>query len=171
MQKNVTDRPGNSTAALWRLLRSWALIALGVLIAAHTSEGISYNSTGSLVLAVLLVSLLNVFLRPILMLFTLPFIILTLGVGLVVINALIIWLTGAIVPGFHVATFWSALWAAVVVALCTLLVNLLIGGGGLTVRVDSRRGAGDGPRAPSGSGAGRIPGRGKPAKDDDVIDV
>lgn len=161
MQQNSIHPPNDSAATLWRLLRSWALIALGVLIAAHTSEGISYDSNGSLAAAVILVSLLNVFLRPILMLFTLPFIILTLGIGLVVINALIIYLTSAIVPGFNVATFWSALWAAVVVALCTLLVNVFIGGGGIRMKIDTGRGPG------AGSGTGR----GKPPKDNDVIDV
>ncbi len=143
------------------MFRSWALIALGVLIAAHTSDGIRYDSTGALILAVLLVSLLNVFLRPILMLFTLPFIILTFGLGLVVINALIFYLAGALVPGFEVATFWAALWAAVVVAICSLIANLLIGGGGggFTVSVNP-------PGSPGSPGARR-----KPPKDDDVIDV
>lgn len=137
----------------WWLIRSWVLIALGVLIAAHTSDGISYDSTAALVLAVLLISLLNVFLRPLLMLFTLPFIVLTFGLGLVVINALIFYFAGFLVPGFEVADFWAALWAAVVVAICSLIVNLFIGGGGLKVRVDQSD-----PRR-------------KAPRDDDVIDI
>lgn len=159
MQQVTGSKFTGSASTAWRLIRSWALIALGVLIAAHTSRGISYESNGSLVAAVIIISLLNMFLRPLLLLFTLPLVILTLGIGLIIINAFIIYLTSAIVPGFDVATYWSALWAAVVVAVCTLLVNLFVGGRRVTIRVDRVWGpnAGDGKK---GIGS-----------EDDVIDV
>lgn len=136
------------------LIRSWILIALGVLIASHTISGISFDNRGTVVIVVLLVSLLNVALRPILILFTLPFIILTFGLGVVVINALIFLLVGELVPGFTVDGFWPALWAAVVVGIVSVLANLLLGG----VKVQVYR---DGPPR-GGSGGGG---------DDGVIDV
>ncbi|MEO0793922.1 MAG: phage holin family protein [Verrucomicrobiota bacterium] len=108
--------------------RSWILIALGVFLAAWTSDGIQFENNVSLLLAVLMISVLNVVLRPILILLTLPFVFLTLGLGIIIINALLFWLAGSIVPGFEVAGFWSALWGAIVVGFTSLIVNLFLGG-------------------------------------------
>jgi len=146
-----STKPQGWTGLVW----SWLLIALGVLLAERTSEGIYVDNATSLVLGVLFISLLNVFLRPILLLLTLPFVILTLGLGIIVINALVFWIAGSIVPGFHVEGFWSALWGAIVVGLISMLANAFFGGGKVKVKVE--RGGG-GPRDKKG-------------KDDDVIDV
>jgi putative membrane protein len=105
-----------------------------VVIAAHTSQGISYSGPGSLgphglgtlALVVLALSLFNTVLKPVLVVFTLPFVVLTLGLGLWFINALLFLLAGAVVPGFTVATYWSALWGALVVSLFSLVVNGLL---------------------------------------------
>lgn len=137
-------------------LRSWVLIALGVLLAAWTSDGISFRSDGSLVMGVLLISVLNVFLRPILLLFALPFVVLTLGLGIFLINALLFWLASSIVPGFEVAGFGSALWGAFVVSFTNWLATALLGGP-RNVRVRVNR----------GQSGGKRPDR----RDDDVIDV
>jgi len=64
-----------------QLLKSWAIIAFGVLIASNTGSGIHYESREALIIAVILLSALNVFLKPVLMLFSLPFIILTFASG------------------------------------------------------------------------------------------
>lgn len=147
----------NSGKINWpKLLKSWALIALGVLLAAATSDGIQYADGMSLFVAVVLISLFNVILRPLLILLALPFVVLTFGLGIFIINALLFLLVGAIVPGFHVASFWSALWGAVVVAFVSLLVNVLLGGTQVQVR---RVGPGQQPRPPVDK------------NDDDVIDI
>jgi putative membrane protein len=94
-----------------------------------------------------------------LVLFTLPFILLTMGLGLVVINALLFLLVGRLVEGFSVGGFWSAFWAAVIVGLTNFFMTLLMrppGGGG---------GGGRGGRGPGGGRRTALPGRG------DVIDV
>lgn len=145
-----------------KLLQSWALCALGVLIAANTSSGISYDTTGALITVVLLVSLFNIIIRPLLILFALPFVVLTLGLGLVVINALILLLVEAIVPGFHLASFWSALWAAVVISIVSMIANLLLGRGRVKISVQRH---GPGGTASRGSPRRKLP------KDDDVIDI
>jgi len=139
-------------------LRSWALICLGVLLAAWSSDGIRFESDFSLLLAVLLISFLNVILRPLLILFALPFVVLTLGLGIVIINALLFWLASAIVPGFEVAGFWSALWGAIVVGLTSMIANAFLGGPKVRVRVQ---------RGDSASQRSRKIDR----RDDDVIDV
>jgi putative membrane protein len=150
---------------LWRHALRWLMIALGVVIAAHTSKGISYSGPGSigpdglgtLALVVVVLTVLNIVARPILVLFALPFVILTLGVGLLVINAFLFWLATKLVPGFHVADFWSAFWGALVVSVMSLIANRWLGRRRF---IGSTRGLGA--RAPHSPTARR---------DDDVIDV
>lgn len=100
------------------------LTGLGLAAAAATSPDIHYDTTGTLVIACLLIGVLNTLLRPLLILFTLPFVVLTLGLGLVVINAVVIFLVGHLVENFLVETFWAALWAALLVS----LINMALGG-------------------------------------------
>lgn len=144
-----------------QVFKTWLLLALGVIIAAHTARGIGYDSGGALVVAVLLLSFCNMILKPVLMLFSLPFIILTFGVGIWLINALLFMLVGALVEGFYVLSFWNALWGALVVSLTGVAANLLFG----TNRINMK--------ATHGQSAQRSSSRPrKPLKDDDdVIDI
>jgi putative membrane protein len=146
-----------------RLLKTWLLLALGVIIAAHTASGIRYDSSSALIVAVLLLSLCNMVLKPVLMLFSLPFIILTFGIGIWLINALLFLLVGHLVHGFHVESFWFAVWGAFVVSLTGAAANIFFGSSPVKVRVDR------GPTGPKPNSPG--PKR-KPIKDDDdVIDI
>jgi putative membrane protein len=144
-----------------QLLKQWVIIAVGVSLASILIGGIQFESATSLVLAVLFISLLNVFLKPVLVLFGLPFIVMTMGVGLILINALIFALVGTLVPGFHVLGFWPACWGALVVSLTTLFVNVLL------MRPKVRFTHVNHSRAPK-SGSGTKEYRGKL---DDVIDI
>ena len=99
------------------IFKSWLLVALGVLIASHIFTGIRYTDASALVVAVLLLSLCNVFLKPLLMIFALPFIILTFGLGIWMINAFLFLLVGNLVLGFTVDSFSDALAGALVVSL------------------------------------------------------
>ncbi|MFP4157703.1 MAG: phage holin family protein [Opitutales bacterium] len=154
-----------------KLFKSWLLIALGVVIAAHTTGGIHYESGGALLVAVLLLSVLNLVLKPLLMLFSLPFIILTFGVGIWLINALLFMLVGFLVVGFEVASFWNALWGALVVSLTGAAANVLFGGTRVDIRTQrhTRVGTSGSVRGPDPGSAGQR----RPTKkdDDDVIDV
>lgn len=138
-----------------KLFKSWVLIALGVLLAAWTSDGIHYDGWPTLVVAVLLISFFNIILRPLLILLALPLVVLTLGLGIFLINALMFLLVGALVPGFEVGSFWSALWGAFVVAFVSMIANLLFG----KTRVEVRRSGRCGSSQPSAK------------RDDDVIDI
>lgn len=136
----------------------WSVLALGVTIATKVVPGIHYDTLSTLIVVVLLLSLFNAVLKPILVLFSLPFIVLTLGVGVLLINALLFMLVGGIVREFQVDSFWSALGGSVIVSLTNLFASLLIG---------------KGPRPPHDGGGGRS-GPGQPArtiKSDDVIDI
>jgi len=108
------------------LLVRWAVLALGVTLAARLVDGISYDDAGDLVAVVLLLSLFNAVLKPLLLLFTLPFIVLTMGVGVIFINALLFLWVGKLVKGFHVAGFWPALWGALIVSATNLIISMLM---------------------------------------------
>jgi putative membrane protein len=111
-----------------QLLVRWFVLALGVVLAAKIVPGITYDDGVTLVVVVLLLSFFNAILKPLLVLFTLPFILLTLGLGMVVINALLFLFVGELVKGFYVDGFWSALGGALVVSVTNLLVSSMVGG-------------------------------------------
>ena len=108
------------------LLLRWLVLALGVLLAEKLVPGIRCDSTSTLVVVVLLLSFCNVVLKPLLLLFTLPFIILTMGLGIWLINALLFYLVGRLVDGFHVAGFGSALVGALIVSVTSMIINRLM---------------------------------------------
>lgn len=152
------------------LAKSWLLIALGVLIASHVFAGIRYSDNGSLIVAVLLLSLCNVFLKPVLMLFALPFIILTFGLGIWLINAVLFLLVGGLVAGFVVDSFGYALAGALVVSFTGAAANILFGNSGVRVRVrhsGSRGARGTNSQQSRANGAKKPPLK----DDDDVIDI
>lgn len=113
--------------AFVNLLLRWLVLALGVLLSAKLVPGISYDSGSSLVVVVLLLSLCNVVLKPLLLLFTLPFIVLTMGLGIWLINAVLFYFVGRLVEGFHVAGFGSALLGALIVSVTGMIINRLMG--------------------------------------------
>lgn len=99
------------------LLIRWLLNALALALTAWIVPGIDVTGAGALVVAALVIGLLNALVKPILVVLTLPITILTLGLFLLVLNALLFWLAAAIVPGFSVAGFLAALLGAVVMAI------------------------------------------------------
>ncbi|MEY3000355.1 MAG: hypothetical protein RL648_569, partial [Verrucomicrobiota bacterium] len=81
----------------------------------------------TLVTVAIVLTLLNLVVKPLLILFTLPFVILSMGLGLFVINALLLLLASRLIDGFHVDGFLSALLASLLISALSLLVNLLLG--------------------------------------------
>lgn len=116
------------------LLVHLVVSALLLLLVSQFVTGIHFGGFGSALLAALVLGVVNSLVRPILILVTLPITILTLGLFLIVINALMLMLTSALVPGFMVANFLSALVAGVLLGLFNLVVSSLMHRGG-----DSRR--------------------------------
>lgn len=97
------------------LLR-WFFTTIAVAVAAHLT-GIRYTSIGALMGASLLLGIVNALVRPVLLLLSLPFILLTLGFFILVVNALLFWLVGSVVPGFPVEGFRQAFFGALVVSI------------------------------------------------------
>jgi putative membrane protein len=87
-----------------------------LLLAAHVVPGVQVTSFLVALAAGLVLGLINAVIRPILVLLTLPFTLLTLGLFLFVLNALCLWLTSAVVPGFTVHGFWAAFLTALIVS-------------------------------------------------------
>ncbi len=94
----------------------WLVTALAIGIAAYLIPGIEVTLVGALVLAVVL-GIINIFIKPVIGLLTLPINILTLGIFSLIVNALLIMLAGLVVPGFAVAGFWPAFFFSIVVSL------------------------------------------------------
>jgi putative membrane protein len=103
------------------------ITGLGIWLAAYLVPGVSATSTGALVWAAIALGLINAFVRPVLLLLTLPFTILTLGLFLLVLNAGMLNLAGWFVDGFDVVGFWDAVFGAVVVSLVSGLCSQFIG--------------------------------------------
>jgi putative membrane protein len=102
------------------------LNALALGLTAGLFESIWLKGFISAVLAVLILAFINAFIRPIFLLLTLPITVMTLGIFTLVINATLFKLTSALVPGFHVGGFWSALGGAVVYSVLTLFINVFL---------------------------------------------
>jgi putative membrane protein len=151
---------------LLQLIGRWVVLALGVAIATRIVPGIECNDGVTLLIVVLFLGLFNAVLKPLLVLFTLPFILLTLGLGVLVINAMLFLLVGEVVKGFHVESFWSALGGALVVS----VTNVLLSGFTRRARPSGSREDPAQPRpSPPGPARGERPAKRK--KDDDVIDI
>jgi putative membrane protein len=106
----------------------WIITAVAVMVAAWFVSGIRYDSMGALIGAALLLGLLNAFARPVLLLLSAPLILFTLGLFILIVNALmLLWVPG-IVGGFHVDGFWSAFWGAIVIGIVSWLLSAFFRG-------------------------------------------
>jgi putative membrane protein len=106
----------------------WLVTTVAVAVAAQLS-GVHCDGWGPLVLASLLLGLANAFVRPVLLLLSLPFIMVTLGLFILVVNGLLFWLVGSgIVPGFRVDGFWSAFFGALIVSIVSWALSAFFRG-------------------------------------------
>lgn len=108
-----------------RLMLHWLVNALMLLLVAYLFPSISLNGLLPALFTALLLGLVNTLIRPVLLVLTLPITILTLGLFTLVINGLLFWFVSALVPGFHVAGFWSAFWGALVYSMLSWAASAL----------------------------------------------
>lgn len=108
------------------LLIRFVVTGTAVLLTAEIIPGIAVEGPSAGIAAVIVLALLNALVRPVLYLLSLPFIILTLGLFMVVINALLIQLVSFLVKGFVVEGFWPAFWGAVLISVVSSILNLFI---------------------------------------------
>lgn len=108
------------------LLLIWILNAVALLIVAYILPGIAVASFWSALIAALVLGLLNTLVKPLLVLLTLPITVVTLGLFLLVLNALVFWFAGSILRGFQVNGFWWALLGAIIYSIIAGFLSGLI---------------------------------------------
>ena len=109
-----------------RLLLNWVLSALAVWIVAHVVPGISVNGPIAALIAALAIGLINATIGLILKILTFPLTILTLGLFWFVINAIMLELAAAFVPGFHIRNFGAAFVGSIVLTIVNMLLKWLV---------------------------------------------
>jgi putative membrane protein len=111
-----------------RLLLTWLINAAALMALPYLMHSVTVSSIGTALLAALVLGLVNTLIRPLLVLLTLPVTLVTMGLFILVINALLFWMVTQWIDGFEVTGFWSAFLAALLYsiiswALSTLLLN------------------------------------------------
>jgi putative membrane protein len=108
------------------IITRWLVITVAILLASMMVSGIRVESLTTAVVAAAILGIINVFLRPVLLILTLPLTILTLGVFAFVLNALMLLLVAYFVPGFEVDGFFSAFLGALIISIVSWIANRFI---------------------------------------------
>ncbi|MBI4022673.1 phage holin family protein [Candidatus Berkelbacteria bacterium] len=108
------------------LLLRWLVSALSLLLVAYLVPGFEVAGVYAALIAALILGLVNAVIRPVLLLLTLPINILTLGLFTFIINALMLWFVASFIDGFAIASFGTAVWAAIILWLVGWVTNTLL---------------------------------------------
>jgi putative membrane protein len=108
------------------LLLHWIISALSLMIVAYIFPGIQLQGMGAALIAPIVIGLINATIGLIVKIITLPLTILTLGIFWLIINALMLQLAAALVPGFYVDGFWSAFFGAIVLSLVSMILRSFV---------------------------------------------
>lgn len=125
------------------LILRWLLLTVAIMFATYLVPGIQVAGFSSALFAAAVLGILNVLLRPLLIVITLPINILTLGLFTFVINALLLQMVSGVVSGFYVHGFWSAVLGSLVISLANWFLNSFINEKGRIEYIDLRKKNGD----------------------------
>jgi putative membrane protein len=106
---------------------TWVISAISLGITAYIVPGFTISSWQAAAIGVLVMAFVNAIIKPIITIFTLPLTILTLGLFLLVVNAISISLVAYFTPGFSISSFWAALLGSIVLSLVSSLFNQILG--------------------------------------------
>nr|WP_315245253.1 phage holin family protein [uncultured Albidiferax sp.] len=109
-----------------KLLFKWLLSAAALLLVAHLYSGVQVQSFTTALIAALVIGLLNTVLRPVLVVLTLPVTVLTLGLFLFVVNALMFWSASGLLAGFHVTGFAAALIGSLLYSALGIVIDAVV---------------------------------------------
>lgn len=109
-----------------RLVIVWLINAAALFALPYLMSSISVESFVGALVAALVLGLINAFIRPLLVLLTLPATLLSLGLFIFVINGLLFWFVGSYVPGFHVAGFWSGVGGAILYSIISWALSAIL---------------------------------------------
>jgi putative membrane protein len=132
-------RPAREETRMTGFLLRWAISALGLWLADQVLDGLSFDSPAALAAAALLLGIVNAVVRPLAVLFTLPFTLVTLGFFLLVVNAAMLGLVAWLLDGFHIADFWSALAGWLIISLTSWVASGFVGQRGTVEVIVVRR--------------------------------
>lgn len=107
-----------------KIIVRWLLLAAALLLVANLYSGVSVSGFGTALIAAFVLGLLNTLVRPLLVLLTLPVTLLTLGLFLFVINALMFWAAASVLDGFNVRGFTAALVGSLLYSLCGMVIDV-----------------------------------------------
>jgi putative membrane protein len=107
-----------------KLIVRWLLLAAALLLVAHLTPGVEITSFGAAMIAAVVIGLFNALLRPLLVLLTLPVTLLTLGLFLFVINAVMFYAAAGVLSGFNVEGFLAALIGSLIYSLCGMVIEV-----------------------------------------------
>lgn len=127
-RKAPIQQPGAALgyACPMKLIVKWFLLSAALMLVSQWDAGIEVKNFGSAMLAALVLGLLNAFVRPLLIILTLPVTLLTLGLFLFVINAVTFQLASSLLDGFHVHGFWDALLGSVLYSLWGIVIDVAL---------------------------------------------
>ena len=109
-----------------RLILKWLLSAAALLAVAYLYGGVAVAGFGAAMVAALVIGLLNLVVRPVLVVLTIPITLLTLGLFLFVINALMFWAASGVLSGFHVNGFWAALIGSLIYSALGVVIDAVL---------------------------------------------
>jgi len=110
---------------MWNLIVHWLISAASLVIAAYLIPGIQLQGIGPALIAPIVIGLINATIGFIVKIVTFPITIISLGIFLLVINALMLMFAAYLVPGFAVAGFWSAFFGAIVLSIVSMILRSL----------------------------------------------
>ena len=125
------------------ILIRWLLLTASIMAASYVISGIHVAGFLSAFFAAAILGFLNAFLRPLLIILTLPITILTLGLFTFVINALMLKLVSGMIPGFYVHGFWSAIFGSLLISIINALLTSFVSDRGRLEYIDLRKQNGD----------------------------
>jgi putative membrane protein len=108
------------------ILLVWLINAVALFALPYVFPWVTVDTFWTALVAALVLGLINTFIRPLLVLLTLPATVLTLGLFIFVINGLLFWFVGSFVQGFHVAGFWSAILGAILYSIISWALSALL---------------------------------------------
>ncbi len=124
------------------ILFRWIVLTVAILFAAYVIDGIHVSGFFSAFFAAAILGVLNAFLRPVLIILTLPFNIITFGLFTFIINALLLKMAAGVIKGFEIDGFWPAILGALLISIVSWILNWIISDKGHVEYIDMKKGEG-----------------------------
>jgi len=121
------------------LLAKWLILTTAIMTASYLVDGIEVAGFFSAIFTAVILGFLNLFLRPVIIILTLPINILSFGLFTFVINALILKMVSGVMFGFHVTGFWPAIWGSIIISLASWLLNSIVYDQGRVSYIDLKK--------------------------------